>query len=83
MKTREGDYGILISMAAQSIVITGVVSGGVVVPQSDTPLPEGARVEIVLARPDIPPELRAEFDAWEQAGDEAWQMIERMEQSEP
>ena len=31
---------------------------------------------------EIPPELLAEFEAWERASDEAWQMIDRMEKAE-
>ena len=31
---------------------------------------------------EIPPELLAEFEAWERASDEAWQMIDRMEKDE-
>lgn len=31
---------------------------------------------------EIPSELLAEFKAWERASDEAWQMIDQMEQEE-
>jgi hypothetical protein len=31
---------------------------------------------------EIPPELQTEFEAWERASDEAWQMIDRMENEE-
>jgi hypothetical protein len=58
--------------------VGGVVKKGLVVP--DTPLPEGARVEIVLPEvpDDIPPELRAEFEAWDRASAEALDLVERL-----
>jgi len=31
---------------------------------------------------EFPPELSEEFEAWERASDEAWQMIYRMEKEE-
>lgn len=31
---------------------------------------------------EIGPELQAEFDAWERAGEEAWALINRWEQEE-
>ena len=70
-------------MATEQIVVPGIVTGGVVVPHGGSPLPEGARVEIVLTGPTITPELQAEFDAWDSVGDEAWARIDRLEQSEP
>jgi hypothetical protein len=64
-------------MATGPLVIPGVVRNGVVVPQGDTVLPEGAEVQITL--PPVPPELQAEFDAWERLGDEAWGRIAEWE----
>ena len=66
-------------MPAERIVIPGVVKNGVVIPRGNTPLPEGAEVEITLSLPTVPPELQADFDAWERAGDEAWRLIEQWE----
>ena len=45
-----------------STTITGIVTNGVVVPNS--PVPEGAHVEIhlMVSRPEVPPELQEEFD---------------------
>ena len=56
--------------------ITGIVTNGVVVP--NTPLPEGACVEIHLQanRPPAPPELQEEFDGWERAGAGTVEMVE-------
>jgi hypothetical protein len=31
---------------------------------------------------EIPTEMSEEFEAWERASDEAWQMIDRMEKAE-
>jgi hypothetical protein len=58
--------------------VGGVVKEGRVVP--DSPLPEGARVEIVLpdGPPVIPPDLKAEFDAWDRASAEALDLVERL-----
>jgi hypothetical protein len=59
-------------------VIRGIVREGVVIPAS--PLPEGAQVEIrqVEPRMDVPAELQAELDAWQQAGAEALELVERL-----
>jgi hypothetical protein len=58
--------------------VWGIVKEGLVLPQS--PLPEGARVQIVLpdALPDIPPDLQAEFDAWDRASASALDLVERL-----
>jgi hypothetical protein len=61
-----------------AMTVGGIVKEGRVVP--DFPLPEGARVEIVLPDqpPSISPELQAEIDAWERASAEALDLIERL-----
>ena len=61
-----------------STTITGIVTNGVVVPNS--PLPEGAHVEIHLkvSRPEVSPELLEEFDGWERAGAGTIEMVERL-----
>jgi hypothetical protein len=69
-------------METERVVIPGVVKDGLVVPQGHAPLPEGAQVEIVIPSPELTPELRAEFEAWEQAGDEAWALIDQWERKE-
>ena len=69
-------------MSAERTVIPGVVKNGLVVPQGDTSLPEGASVEIVIVPPEESPELQAELDAWDRAGDEAWAQIDRWEREE-
>ena len=46
-------------MATERLVIPGIVKNGVVVPQNDTPLPDGADVDIVIGAADVPPELQA------------------------
>ncbi len=58
--------------------ICGVVRGGVVVP--DSPLPEGSRVEILIRNStnEVPPDLQAEFDAWDRASANALEMVERL-----
>ena len=69
-------------MATERMVIPGIVKNGIVVPQHDTPLPEGAHVDIVIAPADVPPELQAEFAQWDKASDEAWAMIDQWEAEE-
>jgi hypothetical protein len=69
-------------MAATGPVIKGIVKNGVVVPERDAELPEGAQVEITITSLAITPELQAEFDAWERVSDEAWSMIEQWEEDE-
>lgn len=61
-----------------STTVRGVVVGGQIVPNS--PLPEGAHVEIRLADPpdDIPEDLRAEFEAWDRASANALELVERL-----
>ena len=61
-----------------SSTITGVVTNGVIVPNS--PLPEGARVEIRLqpVRPEVTPDLQEELDGWERAGAGTVEMVERL-----
>jgi len=66
-------------MAAKPLVLSGVVKNGVILPEGDTKLPEGTRVEIIVPTEEMPSELRAELDAWERASDEAWAMIDRWE----
>lgn len=67
------------TMATERLVIPGIVKNGIVVPQNDTPLPEGAHVDILIAPTDVTPALQAEFDQWERASDEAWTMIDQWE----
>jgi len=71
-------------MGTERVVIPGLVKNGVVVPQWPLPLPDGAQVEIVIPSlsPELTPELRGEFDAWERAGDEAWALIDQWEREE-
>ena len=61
--------------------ISGVVRGGVVVP--DSPLPEGTQVEILVrnSRNDVPPDLQAELDGWDRASANALELVERLEPS--
>jgi hypothetical protein len=69
-------------MTTERLVIPGVVKNGLVVPEGNTPLPEGASVEIVIVPPQGEPGLQAEFDAWDRAGDEAWAQIDQWEREE-
>ena len=66
-------------MVIEGLVIGGIVKNGVILPEGDAQLPEGARVQIIVAAGKIPPDLRAELDAWERASDEAWAMIDPWE----
>jgi hypothetical protein len=70
------------NMVTKRVVIPGIVKNGVVVPQNDTPLPDGAHVEIVMSPAEVPPELQSELDQWDKASDEAWAMIDAWEAEE-
>jgi hypothetical protein len=61
-----------------STAITGIVTNGVIVP--DSALPEGARVEIRLqpVRPPVPAELQEEFDDWDRAGAGTIETVEQL-----
>ena len=61
-----------------SVTVAGFVRNGVVVPNA--PLPEGAFVEVHVIRGpiEVPPELQAEFDAWDRASAEALGLVERL-----
>jgi hypothetical protein len=72
----------VLPMATERLVIPGIVKNGLVVPQSDTPLPDGARVDILLGPAEMPPELQAELAQWEKVSDEAWAMIDESEAEE-
>ena len=69
-------------MATERMIIPGVIKNGLVVPQGHVPLPEGGPCRDRHLRYLSQPEWRAEFDAWERAGDEAWAQIDEWEQEE-
>jgi predicted DNA-binding antitoxin AbrB/MazE fold protein len=69
-------------MVPERFVIPGIVKNGVVVPQNDIPLPDGAHVDILISPTDATPELEAELDQWDKASDEAWAMIDQWEAEE-
>jgi hypothetical protein len=66
-------------MTIEGLVIGGIVKNGVILPEGDAELPEGARVQIIVSAGRIPPELQTELDAWERASDEAWVLIDQWE----
>jgi len=70
------------TMATPRLVIPGIVNNGLVVPQNDTPLPEGAHGDILMGPAEMTPQLQAELAQWEQASDEAWTMIDQWEAEE-
>ena len=61
-----------------AVTVWGIVKEGLVVPQES--LPEGARVQIVVpdSGEEMPPELRAELDAWDRASAKALELVERL-----
>ena len=52
-------------MGSENLIIPGFTKNGVVVPHSDTPLPDGLQVAILVRPADVTPELRAEWDQWD------------------
>jgi hypothetical protein len=69
-------------MSDARVIIPGIIKDDLVVPQHPVPLPEGACVGIIISGPELEPEWRAEFDAWERAGDEAWAQIDHWERED-
>lgn len=59
--------------------IPGIVKNGVVVLQANQQLAEGTHVEIIVEPEAMSAELRHELEAWDQASDEAWAMIDKWE----
>jgi hypothetical protein len=60
-------------MATPRLVVPGIVKNGLVVPQNDTSLPEGAHVDILSGPAEITPGLQAELAQWEQASvEDGW-----------
>jgi hypothetical protein len=64
---------------SQHTGIPGIVRNGVVVPQTNQALPEGAHVEIRLEPADMPQSLLREIQSWELASDESWGLIDEFE----
>jgi hypothetical protein len=69
-------------MATERVVIPGIVKNGMVVPQNDIPLPDGAHVTILIGPAEVTPALKSELEQWDKASDEAWAMIEQWEAEE-
>ena len=69
-------------MSTDNRIIPGIVKNGVVVPQANSELPDGAHVNIVLQPAKMPQELKEELEAWQRAGDQAWQMIDKWKAAE-
>jgi hypothetical protein len=69
-------------MATERLVIPGIIKNGLIVPQGPVPLPDGTQVEIIIPAHEPAPEWRAEYDAWERAGDEAWAQIDEWEREQ-
>jgi len=65
-------------VSTMATTVGGVVQEGRVVP--DSPLPEGARVEIIIPETQlsVSPELQLEFDAWDRASADALDLVERL-----
>ncbi len=70
-------------MIAERVVIDGVVKNGVVVPESNSDLPEGTHVKIVYPFVDDTGDLLSEFAAWDRAGADAWRMIDQLVRENP
>jgi hypothetical protein len=76
-------FGLEKLMSTDGKIIPGIVKNGVVVPQANYELPDGAHVNIVLQPAEMPQELLAELEAWQRAGDQAWQLIDQWESEQP
>jgi hypothetical protein len=69
-------------MSEKPDTLKGVVRGGVIVFEAPYPLPDGTEVEFTVTRHIFTPEEQAEFDAWEQLSDEAFQMVLDLERQD-
>ena len=69
-------------MSTDGRIIPGIVKNGVVVPQTNSELPDGAHVNIMLHPTEIPQELKDELEAWQRAGIQSWQTIDKWESEE-
>ena len=78
----KNSFHVEVKDLSQQIGIPGIVRNGVVVPQSDEPLPEGSHVEIRLQPGEMPSALRTEIEAWDKASDDSWSWIEKLELDE-
>jgi hypothetical protein len=60
-----------------SAIVSGIVKDGLIIPSM--PLPEGARVEILVAEAslEIPAALQAEFEAWDRSSANALALVEQ------
>jgi hypothetical protein len=68
------------AMATERMIIQGIVKDGVIIPEGEVPLPEGMQVGILLLSEAFPAELRTELEAWDRAGEEAWNLINEWEE---
>lgn len=66
-------------MSTENRIVSGIVKNGVVVPQLGSELPDGVHVNIVLQPAELPQELNEELEAWQRAGAQAWQLIDKWE----
>ncbi len=64
---------------SQHTGIPGIVRNGVVVPQTNQALPEGAHVEIRIESADMPQSLLSEIQSWDVASEESWRLIDELE----
>ncbi len=69
-------------MSDRSSLFRGKVKNGVVVPEEGTVLPEGADVEFEIVPNGFTAEEAKEFAFWQQAGNEAWALIDQWEQED-
>jgi len=59
-----------------------MVNNGMVVPPTDTPLPEGVHVDMHMGLAEVPAELTSACAQWDKASDEAWALMEQWEAEE-
>jgi hypothetical protein len=66
-------------MINERMRINGMICGDVGVPETRFTQPEGTEVEISLVLPDLPRDVKDEFEAWSHASDDAWALIGKWE----
>lgn len=66
----------------QTTFLRGRFTGGVIVLDDMTLLPEGTAVTVIPQPQEMPAEMRQEFAAWDRVGAEAWKLIAEWEDEE-
>ncbi len=65
-----------------AMLLTGTIKDGIIVPDTQDSLPEGAQVRILVQGDEPYAGFWEEFAVWDRLSEEAWGMIEELERGE-